>query len=108
MRHKDLTDLRQKVFSAVLKIPKGKVATYKQIAQICGTSPRAVGKILNSNERLVKIPCHRAVMSSGRIGGYKGGVLEKARLLESEGVEVKGWKVDLAGFGWKKRPKGYK
>jgi methylated-DNA-[protein]-cysteine S-methyltransferase len=100
--------MRTKVFEAVSKIPRGRVATYKQIAQICGTSPRAIGRILNSNEYLVEIPCHRVVMSEGRIGGYRGGIEEKVRLLESEGVEVREGKVDLAGFGWKKRPKGYK
>lgn len=90
--------MRQKVFEAVSKIPKGKVVTYGQIAKLCGTSPRAVGKILNSNERLVEIPCHRVVMSDGRVGGYRGGVEEKVRLLESEGVEVKDGKVDLERF----------
>jgi len=92
--------MKEKVFALVSKIPRGKVATYKQIAKICKTSPRAVGRILNTNERLVEIPCHRVVMSDGKIGGYKGGIKRKIELLEAEGVEVKEGKVDLRRFGW--------
>lgn len=113
--------MRQKVFSIVSKIPKGKVATYKQIAKLASTSPgsekfhrtspggeschrinpRAVGRILNTNEKLIEIPCHRIVMSDGRIGGYKGGVKRKIGLLRSEGVEIKGKLVDLKKSLWK-------
>jgi methylated-DNA-[protein]-cysteine S-methyltransferase len=93
--------MREKVFSIVSKIPRGKVATYKQIANICKTSPRAVGKILNTNENLVEIPCHRIIMSGGKIGGYRGGIDRKIELLESDGVEIKAGKVDLERFGWK-------
>ncbi|MBN2094999.1 MAG: MGMT family protein [Candidatus Aenigmarchaeota archaeon] len=90
--------MRRAVFAIVSKIPPGKVATYGQIADALGTSPRAVGRILNSNEKLVEIPCHRVVMSDGRIGGYKCGVERKIELLESEGVEVKNGRVDLERF----------
>ncbi|RLI98605.1 MAG: hypothetical protein DRO99_00330 [Candidatus Aenigmatarchaeota archaeon] len=47
-------------------------------------------------------PCHRVVMSDGRIGGYQGsgapGIERKERLLRKEGVEVRGHKVDLDRF----------
>jgi methylated-DNA-[protein]-cysteine S-methyltransferase len=93
--------MREKVFSIVSKIPRGKVATYKQIAFLSGIHHRTVAKILCANERLVEIPCHRIIMSDGKIGGYRGGVKRKIELLESEGVEVKAGKVDLKKFQWK-------
>jgi len=93
--------MRQKIFSLVLKIPRGKVATYKQIAGLSGIHPRAVARILCTNEKLVEIPCHRIIMSDGKIGGYRGGVRRKIELLKAEGVEIKGGKVDLERFGWK-------
>jgi len=93
--------MRQKVFSIVSKIPKGKVATYKQIALLSGIHPRAVARILCTNEKLVEIPCHRIIMSDGKLGGYRGGIERKIKLLESEGVEVRKGKVDLEKFGWK-------
>lgn len=93
--------MRQKIFSLVSKIPRGKVATYKQIAILSGIHPRAVARILCTNDRLVEVPCHRVIMSDGKIGGYIGGVKRKIELLESEGVEVREGKVDLKRFGWK-------
>jgi len=92
--------MREKVFAIVSKIPRGKVATYKQIALLAGIHPRAVAKILCTNEKLVEIPCHRIIMNDGKIGGYRGGVERKIELLAAEGVEVKEGKVDLERFGW--------
>ncbi len=94
--------MRDNIFSIVSKIPKGKVATYKQIAGMSGIHPRAVARILCSNEKLVEIPCHRIIMSDGKIGGYKGGVKRKIELLEAEGVEIRAGKVDLKRFGWRR------
>ncbi|UXD21939.1 methylated-DNA-protein-cysteine methyltransferase [Ignicoccus pacificus DSM 13166] len=77
----------------LLLIPRGKVTTYKSLANILKTSPRAVGKLLNSNEELVVIPCHRVVMSNGKIGGYKLGESFKRKLLVLEGVHFCGNRV---------------
>lgn len=93
--------MREKVFSIVSKIPRGKVATYKQIALLSGIHPRAVARILCTNEKLVEIPCHRIIMFDGKIGGYRGGVERKIELLEKEGVEVREGRVDLEKFKWK-------
>ena len=92
--------IRDEVFKIVSKVPKGKVITYKIVAEKAGTSPRAVGSIMRSNPNPIKIPCHRVVMSNGKIGGYSGSntrnIKKKIRLLRSEGVEIKGGRIDLS------------
>ena len=77
----------EKVFSVVRKIPKGKVLTYKQVAEKAGKPRafRAVGNILNTNYDL-KIPCHRVIRSDGKTGGYNRGASNKARILKKEGA----------------------
>ena len=57
-----------KVYEQVVKIPKGKVATYGQIAFLCGSprASRAVGYALHFNPRPGEIPCHRVVKHAGR------------------------------------------
>ncbi len=76
--------------SAVKKIPKGKVCTYKIIAEKIGSSPRAVGQMLKRSRNL---PCHRVVMSNGRIGGYREGKKKKREILREEGVEIEGDRI---------------
>ncbi len=78
----------QKVLEIVKKVPAGKVTTYGMIAKILKTSPRAVGQALKRNKKLVTIPCHRVVMSNGKLGGYVNGAEAKKELLMKEGVDV--------------------
>ena len=80
--------MRDKVYALVKAIPRGKVATYAEIARAAGTSPRAVGSILHANHD-PSIPCHRVVRSDGSPGGYNRGAELKIRILESEGVVAK-------------------
>lgn len=74
-----------KVLKVVSKIKKGQTLTYKQVAQMAGSSRayRAVGNILSDNYD-PKIPCHRVVRSDGALGGYNRGIEEKVRLLKKE------------------------
>ncbi len=88
---------RERVYSIVRKIPKGKVSTYGLIAKAARTSPRAVGMILHTNDRK-DVPCHRVVMSDGSVGGFARGVKEKIKILRKEGVEIKNGKIDLKKF----------
>lgn len=91
------------VFDLVKKIPKGKVTTYKEIANEMDTKAyQAVGNILAKNEYGFldggKIPCHRVVRSDGTVGGFCGQkcgkkVCEKKRLLKKEGIIFKGDKI---------------
>ncbi len=78
----------QKVLEIVKKVPAGKVITYGMIAKILKTSPRAVGQALKRNKNLITIPCHRVVMSNGKLGGYVNGAEAKKELLMKEGVDV--------------------
>jgi methylated-DNA-[protein]-cysteine S-methyltransferase len=80
-----MSEFRQKVLKIVAKIPKGKVLTYKKVAQLAGRPKayRSVGNILNKNYN-PKIPCHRVIRSDGQIGGYNRGVKNKIRLLKNE------------------------
>lgn len=90
-------------------IPEGCVATYGQIALLCGKpkNARQVGYALNRGLAGDQAPAHRIVNAKGILSGaaaFDMPELQK-RLLEEEGVEVKGepgsWQVDLKRFGWK-------
>ena len=81
------------IWGLVKKVPKGKVTTYSELGKKLKIHPRAVGKLLNSNTNLVKIPCHRVVMSGGKVGGYKSGIKKKISLLKQEGIEIKNNKI---------------
>ncbi|MFA7142075.1 MAG: MGMT family protein [Candidatus Paceibacterota bacterium] len=80
---------KEKVFSIVKKIEKGKVMTYKEVAEKIGhpKSYRAVGNVLNKNTDK-NIPCHRVIRSDKKIGGYNKGTLIKKRLLQKEGFNL--------------------
>jgi methylated-DNA-[protein]-cysteine S-methyltransferase len=82
------------VFSACKKIPKGKVATYSEIAKAIGhpNAARAVGNALSKN-RSKSVPCHRVIRSDGSAGGFARGMRAKIRILKREGVEITNGKV---------------
>jgi methylated-DNA-[protein]-cysteine S-methyltransferase len=69
-------------------VPRGWVTTYGRIARMLGAAggARAVGRALATNPFPILIPCHRAVRADGSLGGYRGGVEMKRRLLTMEGV----------------------
>lgn len=95
----------QRVYDAVCKIPKGKVATYGQIAWMVG-SPRAsrvVGTALHHNPMPGKIPCHRVVNREGKLAPdfAFGGLCAQKKLLQAEGVFVnEEGMVDLTCYLW--------
>ncbi len=78
-------NFKEKVLKIVRKIPKGKVLTYKEVARKAGKPKayRAVGNILSSNYN-PEIPCHRAIRSDGKLGGYNRGRQAKFILLKKE------------------------
>jgi methylated-DNA-[protein]-cysteine S-methyltransferase len=79
---------QRKVLLAEFNIPRGYVSTYGRIAAYLGIpgGARAVGNALGANPFPIVIPCHRTLRSDGSIGGYRGGIAMKKRLLEMEGV----------------------
>ncbi len=82
------------------KIPKGKVATYKEIARVCKTSPRTIGRIMAGNEHPIEYPCYKVVASSGELTGYSapGGIAKKRELLRGDGIGFTGRRVDKKYF----------
>jgi methylated-DNA-[protein]-cysteine S-methyltransferase len=80
------------VYDALMRVPRGKLTTYGDIAIVLGRpgASRAVGRILNKNPNPITVPCHRVVMSDGTIGGYAFGKSRKRELLESEGIFFSG------------------
>ncbi|MDP2649787.1 MAG: MGMT family protein [bacterium] len=90
----------QKVYKVVSLIPKGKVSTYKIIAELSKTNPRIVGFALHANKNPKQIPCHRIIKSNGTLAkGYAfGGVRQQRHKLEEEGIIFPNSKVDMQKF----------
>ena len=95
----------KRIYAAVKKIPKGRVANYGQIAAMAGEPKmaRAVGNALHKNPDPDDIPCYRVVNSRGELSGEFafGGAGAQARLLMEDGIEVVDGKVDLSVYGMK-------
>ena len=88
-------NLQQKIYKKLLEVPKGQITTYGELAKSVGlkNGQRAVGKIMNKNPYPVIIPCHRVVMSTGKIGGYAYGESVKTKMLNDEGIEIQNGKI---------------
>lgn len=86
------TEFQKKVWTAIARIPRGKTATYTELAKSIGKpkAVRAVGNAVGANPMAPMIPCHRVVRSDGTLGGYSGvgGVKTKRALLKKEGFSV--------------------
>ena len=81
-------------YELLSQIPKGKISTYKQIANILNTKAyRAVGNAMANNPNPIIVPCHRIIKSDGFVGGYALGVKQKISLLEKEGIAIKEGKI---------------
>jgi len=97
---------KEKVYKICFSIPKGKVATYGQIARLAGKpkTARTVGVFMKNNPNAPIVPCHRVVGSDGSLTGYsgKGGVAQKKKMLLKEGVCFKDGKVNLSVSLWEK------
>jgi methylated-DNA-[protein]-cysteine S-methyltransferase len=94
------TKFQRRVYEVTEKIPKGKVSTYGQIAEILGNKnyARAVGNALNKNPYPVIIPCHRVVKSDGTIGGFAHGTQKKIQMLKSENIKIINERIDLSKY----------
>ncbi|OGH15705.1 MAG: cysteine methyltransferase [Candidatus Levybacteria bacterium RIFCSPHIGHO2_02_FULL_37_10] len=98
-------NLFEKVYEIVCLIPKGKVATYKQIAKLAGIkNPRLVGFCLHKNTDPKNIPCHRVIKSNGYLAkGYTFGGLKKQKdILRKEGIKFSAnGKINLEKYSFK-------
>ena len=121
-----MTELENRIYGIVRKIPRGKVMTYGQVAAALGDArlARVVGNTMHKNpvpffelaeqigfnctdqnqagvKDFEPVPCHRVVNATGKMGANfgLGGPAVQAKMLEAEGVEVRGGKVDLKTYG---------
>jgi methylated-DNA-protein-cysteine methyltransferase-like protein len=103
------TEFSTQVIQLVRAIPKGKVATYGQIAQLAGKpqGSRGVAWLLSSSSNAHKLPWHRVLNSKGKISFPPGSASHKKqkRLLQGEGVVFSADQIDLRKFGWKRKPR---
>lgn len=93
----------RRIYEAVKKIPRGKVATYAQVAEMAGNPrmSRAVGNALHKNPDPDHIPCYRVVNSKGELASHFafGGQDVQKKLLEADGIKVTDGRVDLNQYG---------
>jgi methylated-DNA-protein-cysteine methyltransferase-like protein len=104
------TDFSMEVIKAVRSIPRGKVATYGQIARIAGKehAARGVSWILHSCSKSHKLPWQRVLNSKGEISFSKltPHFIRQKNLLKNEGVVFsEGDKVNMTKFQWTKQKK---
>jgi methylated-DNA-protein-cysteine methyltransferase-like protein len=103
-----LDSSRTRIYDVVRRVPRGKVATYGQIATIAGLDGQArqVGYAMAAIGRASAVPWQRVINAQGRISmrgeGPAGSIIQQ-QLLEREGVIFDGGRVDLERFGWKPR-----
>lgn len=98
------SQLYERIYAVAAAIPRGKVASYGQIAAIVGRcTPRVVGYAMAAVPFERNVPWHRVVNSRGEVSrrGSGDGHLVQRQLLEAEGVvfDERG-RIDLSRFGW--------
>ena len=83
------------VYKKLLKVQKGKVTTYGDLAKAVGlkNGQRVIGMIMKNNPFPIIIPCHRVVKSDGKIGGFVYGEKVKSQMLVKEGIKIKDGKI---------------
>jgi len=99
-----MTPFTREVKAVLRRIPRGRVATYGQIAALAGRerAARGVSWILHSSSEAAGLPWHRVIGGTGRISLPRGrGFEEQKRRLVAEGVMVgRGGRIDLKRYQW--------
>ncbi|HEX7116627.1 MAG TPA: MGMT family protein [Steroidobacter sp.] len=99
--------IHERIIQAVQRIPRGKVSTYGNVAEVAGLPRRArlVGTVLRQTPASRSLPWHRVINASGRISFPLGSeaYARQRRKLEAEGVVFVGGRVDLERYGWPSR-----
>ncbi len=94
-------EFKEQIYALVAKIPNGRLMSYGQVAALCG-QPRAaweVGQIAHFGP--LELPWHRVVNKQGGLAkGWPGGIEIHKQLLESEGIDVVDYKVDIERLKW--------
>ena len=96
LKHK--TKFERDVLVATFRIPKGKVSTYKRIAEKIDRPKtyRAVANALHKNPLWPVVPCHRVICSDGSFGGPKKGADARRKTVQKEGILIKNGKVKIS------------
>ena len=98
-----------RIIAAIKKIPRGKVCTYGNVADVAGLPRRArlVRTVLRQTPASRGLPWYRVINASGRISFPAGSdsYTRQRKLLEAEGVDFAGGRVNLEQFGWPSRRK---
>ena len=107
-----MNDARQRIYTVVRSVPKGRVATYGQIAQLAGLKghARQVGYALHDLPDGSGVPWHRVINAQGKVSprADPSYVTIQQKLLEAEGVEIgRGERISLKRFGWKPRTRSF-
>ena len=99
-------DLRQRILAVVRGVPRGRVASYGEIAWLAGRprAARLVGRVLSELPPGSRVPWHRVVNAKGEIARGAGRRPDhgQRQRLEAEGVCFVGARVDLPRHGWKR------
>ena len=80
------TAFQMRVWNYLQSIPYGETRSYSEVARAIGEpkATRAVANACAKNRVVILIPCHRVIRGTGELGGYRGGVERKRRLLDAE------------------------
>ena len=94
-----MVSFNERCYALLRRVPKGKVTTYKALAEAMGTKAyRAVGNAMNKNPYAPVVPCHRVISSDGTIGGFAHGTKRKIEMLKSEGIHIKDGRIDMIKY----------
>ncbi len=99
----------ERIYAVVRRVPRGKVATYGQIAELAGLSghARQVGYAMAAIPTSSAVPWHRVINAQGRVSPRSAGAgstIVQQQLLEREGIMFEdGGRVSLVRFRWKPR-----
>lgn len=101
------SDRYARIYAAVRRIPRGRVATYGQIADLAGLEghARQVGYALHNLPERSDVPWHRVVNARGEVSPRSSGDSHELQrmLLEGEGIEFEGDRIPFARYRWKVR-----
>ena len=99
----------RRIHEVVRRIPRGRVATYGQVAEVAGLprQPRLVGYVLSALPPDTRLPWHRVVNAKGEVSPRRdglGGDQIQRQLLAREGVRLRDGRLSLERYRWQPRP----
>ena len=101
VRNASAASVFERVWHIARQIPRGRVATYGQIARVVGTTPRVVGFAMAACSDADGVPWHRVVNARGTPSLRGASGVEQRARLEAEGVPFRaGGRIDLERWGW--------